>query len=309
VIAASDHGTVDGGIVEALVGTDSVGSANVAKGKARLTVSFAGGRRGEVPVTLRYVPGAPFWRAGRDIQVVVGVAGPSIWRHLLLGGLVALLTGWIVAKWRRSPETMRAESASMPPPSGRPEIVVVDRPSGLRGWKGTVTDAHEGFPIGGASLKIVASSFEGERTVAETETDETGSFALGVDAPEGAKLVVEGELHATYQQVLPPPSLLRVALVTRRRALLDRLVKWARTRGGQFDGVKEPTPGHVRRVASRTAAPEVEAWARKVENAAFGPEPVTRTLEDDVQRDEPRPLPLPDRAAGALPPAGAPPAR
>lgn len=310
VVAGSDHGVVDGGIVEALIGTDSVGSGNVVKGKARVVVSFAAGHRGEVPVTLRYISGAPFWRPGREIQVVLGVAGPSLWRHLLLGGLVAALTGWIVAKWRRSPETMRPESASLPPPSGRPEIVVVDRPSGIRGWKGTVTDAHDGFPIAGARLRVVSVGFDGERTLAEVTTDETGAFSLDAEAPEGARLVVEGDLHATYQQALPPPSLIRVALVTRRRAVLDRLVKWARSRGGAFDGAKEPTPGHVRRVASRTAASDVEAWARRVEHVAFGPDPVTRAVEDEVQHAEPQALPPADRGqAEAASPAGGPPAR
>lgn len=302
VNVSSDHGAVDGGIVEAVLGGDSVGSGNVSKGRAHVVVSFASGHRGEIPVTLRFIPGAPFWRAGRDIQVVVGVAGPSLWRHLVLGGLVAALTAWIVAKWRRSPETIRPESPSLPPPSGRPEIVVVDRPTGQRGWKGTVTDAHDGFPIGDAVLRIISAGFDGERTIAEVKTDDVGAFSLEVDAPEGARLVVEGELHATFQQALPPPSLLRVALVTRRRALLDRLVKWARSRGGAFDGAKEPTPGHVRRVASRSASPDIEAWARRIEHAAFGPDPVTRDVEDEVQGAEPRALPIPDRA----PPGGGP---
>ena len=305
VDVASEHGEVDGGIIEARLGSESVGTGNVSKGKAHVVASFVGGHRGELALTLRYIPSAPWWRAGREIQVVAGVAGPSLWRHILLGALVAALTGWIVAKWRRSPETVRAESPSLPPPSGRPEIVVVDRPSGLRGWKGTVTDAHEGYPITGAVLKIVTSGFDGDRILAQVTSDEVGAFALDEAPPQGARLVVEGDLHATYEQALPPPSLIRVALITRRRALLDRLVKWARTRGGAFDGAKEPTPGHVRRVASRNATQDVEAWARRVEHAAFGPEPVTRAVEHEVQHAEPRALPLPDRVLpGPAPPAG-----
>ncbi len=310
VDVSSDHGEVDGGIVEARLGTDSVGTGSVSKGKAHVVASFVGGHRGELALTLRYIPSAPWWRAGRDIQVIAGVAGPSLWRHLLLGALVACLTGWIVAKWRRSPETVRPESPSLPPPSGRPEIVVVDRPSGLRGWKGTVTDAHEGYPLGGVSLKIMSAGFDGDRILAQVTTDEVGSFVLDEAPTQGARLLVEGDLHATYEQALPPPSLIRVALVTRRRALLDRLVKWARTRGGAFDGAKEPTPGHVRRVASRAATQDVEAWARRVEHAAFGPDPVTRAVEDEVQHAEPRAIPLPDRVLpGPEPQPGRQPAR
>lgn len=309
VEVASDHGVVDGGIVEALIGPDSVGTAPVSKGKAHVVASFVGGHRAEFALTLRYIPSAPWWRAGRDIQVVAAVAGPSLWRHVVLGALVLALAAWIVAKWRRSPETVRADSSSLPPPSGRPEIVVVDRPSGIKGWKGTVTDAHESSPIAGATLRITAPTFEGNNTLADAVTDEMGAFEIQLDPSleghsfEGARLVVEGEEHATFEQALPPQSLLRVALVTRRRAMLDRLVKWARTRGGAFDGAKEPTPGHVRRVASRAAAVDVEAWARRVEHAAFGPDAVDRRVHREVDEIEPKavPLVLPGGAAGQKP--------
>ena len=40
------------------------------------------------------------------------------------------------------------------------------------------------------------------------------------------------------------------ALVLRKRALLDRLVEWARRRGLPYDARPEPTPGHVRRAAA-----------------------------------------------------------
>ena len=83
---------------------------------------------------------------------------------------------------------------------------------------------------------------------------------------------VDSADHSTHEQPLPPPSVLGVALVTRRRALLERLVRWARQKGAPFDGAPEPTPGHVRRVASRASAVEVEAWASRVEQAAYGPE-------------------------------------
>ena len=54
-----------------------------------------------------------------------------------------------------------------------------------------------------------------------------------------------------------------------------------------YDSSKEPTPGHVRRVAARTGSPQVEAWATKLEHVVFGPEAVTRDTEDDVAAAEP----------------------
>jgi len=37
--------------------------------------------------------------------------------------------------------------------------------------------------------------------------------------------------YSTHDQALPPPCVLAVALITRRRALIERLVRWARQRG------------------------------------------------------------------------------
>ena len=287
-------GDVEGGIVEAVLAGASVGAGKVEKGRARVVVSFAGGAATKVPITLRYVPASPYYLSGPTATVDVRVQGPSAWRQAILAAVGLALAAWIVLKWRRAPKSERTDSVLPPPPSGRPEILVLDRPSGLKGWRGVVADAHDGFPIAHADLRIVVPTFSGRGVLAETKTDSEGTFALDVEAPRDARLIVEGELHATYEQPLPSPSVLRVALVTRRRALLDRLVRWARSRGMPYDSSKEPTPGHVRRVAARTGSPQVEAWATKLEHVAFGPEAVTRDTEDDVAAAEPTAKPRAD---------------
>lgn len=287
VTVKSEHGVVESGVVEAMLDKESVGSGATKDGVARVVVTFGAGRRGTASVSLRYVPSTPWWRASKPVDVAIPVKGPSPWRHVVLGLMVALLTAWIVAKWRRAPRPSKPESTAAMPPSGRPEILVVERPSGLRGWKGVVTDAHDGAPIEHAHLKVVLPSLDGARVIADAYCDNMGAFAIEMDFVEGARLVVDGDLHAEHEQALPPPSILRVALVTRRRALLDRLVRWAKARGGSYDSTREPTPGHVRRVASRAQAGEIEAWARQLEHVAFGDAPVTRGVDDDVQRLEP----------------------
>jgi hypothetical protein len=296
VKVSSAHGAVEGGVVEALLDKQSVGSGAVKDGLANVTVTFGAGKKGTATLSLRYLPAAPWWKAGRPVDVDVPVKGPSPWRHVVLGALVAALTAWIVLKWRRAPQKARTETATAMPPSGRPEILVVDRPSGIRGWKGTVTDAHDGSPLEHASLKVVIAGLPNEppRVVAETFSDNIGAFAIEMDMVEGARLVVDGELHAAHEQALPPPSVIRVALVTRRRALLDRLVRWAKTRGGSYDSTREPTPGHVRRVATRAQAAEIEAWARRLEHAAFGDRDVTRDIDDEVRQLEPNKATRPD---------------
>jgi hypothetical protein len=287
VEVSTSRGAVDGGIVEAVMEGASVGAGRVEGGSARVVVTFVGGAAAKVPVTLRYVPSSPFFVAGPVHTVDVRVQGPSPARQAILAAVGLALAVWIVAKWRRAPKVDRADSVLPPPPSGRPEILVLDRPSGLKGWRGVVNDAHEGYPIADAELRIEVPSFEGRGVLASARTDREGRFSLDVEAPREARLIVEGDLHATYEQPLPGPSVLRVNLVTRRRALLDRLVRWARGRGMPFDSSKEPTPGHVRRVAARTGASPVEMWATKLERAAFGPEAVTRSVEQDVASAEP----------------------
>jgi hypothetical protein len=132
-------------------------------------------------------------------------------------------------------------------------------------------------------------TFQGDGVVARAATDDHGAFTLDAAHGTDARLVVSADAHATHEQPLPPPSVLAITLVTRRRALLERLVKWARQRGAPFDGSPEPTPGHVRRAAVRAGAADVEAWAGRVEQAAYGPTPVDEPLEREVRATEPRP--------------------
>ncbi|MFO0548178.1 MAG: carboxypeptidase regulatory-like domain-containing protein [Polyangiaceae bacterium] len=290
VDVTTKRGAVDGGIVEALRDTEAVGASPVDHGHAKLVATFAANEGGTVPLTLRYVPGPPYFQVGAPASVEIQVKGPSPIRQIILAAVGLALGLWIVTKWRRAPKVDRHDSTA-PPPSGRPEILIVDRPSGLRGWRGVVADAHDGTPIAHAELRIVLAVDAGA-ALATTTTDAEGRFTLEAqDIPREARLVVEGDLHAPHDQPLPSPSVLRVNLITRRRALLDRLVRWARLRGAPYDSAKEPTPGHIRRVAARTGAPPVETWASQVEQAAFGPSPVTRAREGEISQHEPAALP------------------
>jgi hypothetical protein len=160
---------------------------------------------------------------------------------------------------------------------------------GITGWRGVVADAHDGTPVPGAVLEIHVPSFEGDGILASTTADDGGAFSLeapGVRAD--ARLVVQSGDHSRYEQALPPPSVIHVALVTRRRTLVDRLVRWARRQGSPFDGPAEPTPGHVRRVAARSSSASIETWAGAVEQAAFGPAAVDEKVEQEVRAVEPR---------------------
>ena len=114
-----------------------------------------------------------------------------------------------------------------------------------------------------------------------------GAFVVKGTWHRDARLVVDATAYTRYERPLPAASVLSIAIVTRRRALLDRLVRWARQHGSPFDATPEPTPGHVRRAARRAKLEDIEAWAEQVERAAFGPLPLTDADEQEVRNAEP----------------------
>ena len=297
------RGAVEGGVVEVIrslsvtkistpISGESVGAGEVVHGHARVVVSFASGGVSTVPILLRYVASAPWYRAGPTLQTEVSLAGPGILKEILVALVVLAAGAWVVGGWRRAPKAPIAPGDLVLPalPPGKAGVQVLGPARGASGWSGIVSDAHEGTAIAGARLAIVAPSFQGDGVIAEVFTDERGAFTLEGAHRSDARLVVESALHSAYEQALPPPSSLGVALVTRRRALLDRLVRWARRQGAPYDGMPEPTPGHVRRVAARGSAEEIEVWARRVEHVAYGPDPVVEPVEREVRSVEPRAL-------------------
>jgi hypothetical protein len=299
VVVTTSRGPVSGGVVEVrraaqaggAASGESLGAGNVdAQGHAHLVATFAAAGAKKVDLVLSYVPAAPWYRPGGDLRVSAEIAGPSPLRQILLAAVVLGAAVWVASGWRRAPrprELPGVEGATTAP-SGRAGVEVVASPPDLTGWRGTVADAHDGSPIAGAELSVVAPSFSGDGVVARATSDEKGAFTIEGSYKGDARLVVSSPDHTTHEQALPPPSVLRVALVTRRRALLERLVRWARQRGAPFDGAPEPTPGHVRRAAARHDAADVEVWAGRVEQAVYGPERVDEAREREAREAEPR---------------------
>ena len=117
-------------------------------------------------------------------------------------------------------------------------------------WTGRVVDGHEGTPVADARVSIERPGFDRAEIVASATSDADGAFVLSpVEVQPGDRLVAEGSLHARLRAPVPPFGEIRVALVSRRRALLERLVGWARRKGRPYDARPEPTPGHVQRMA------------------------------------------------------------
>ena len=307
--AAGSARIVLGGSVEARIGDVIVGAAPLENGRARLVVTFAPSSGADVPLHLRYDSDSPWLEPDNELTVTLPVRGASWLRRVPL-----ILAGAAVIAWLALGRTSRArasrEKTKPPrraPAFGEAKIDLVRAGAARSGWSGAVFDAHEGFAIAGATMRIERAGFRGVEVMAQAMTDREGAFQLPpIDAQEGDRLSAEGPLHASLTQGMPPRGELAIALVLRKRALLDRLVGWAKRRGKPFD-VPDPTPGHVRRTAGADFG--VARWADAVERAAYGGGVIDEHAEADVERlapGEPRGgVPAP-RAVAPAPAEGPP---
>lgn len=293
---SSIAGPVGEGAVEARIGDAIVGAAPVERGVARLTVTFTApaGSTTEAPVRLRYVPSAPWFEPLGEPTVRVPIRGPSLLSKapILVAGLAVLvffLIGRVASKGTKvepAPSKVDLDARN----AGRARVDVV-RPAarGETGWRGAVVDAHEGTPVAGARVWIERGTFEGRTVLASVGVDRRGRFELPDVGPTnaGEQLACEAPLHGRLVQPLPPAGELSIALVLRRRALLQRLVAWAKRRGRPFDSKPEATPGHVRKAAGDDF--QTARWADAIEQAVYGGGDVDARTEGEIDRMAPSP--------------------
>lgn len=286
-------GPVSEGAVEAHVGDVVVGAAPVERGIARLTLTFAA-QGSETLVALRYVPVSPWYEPLADPTVRIPIRGPGVLAKapILLAGLAVLvffLVGRVSSNRAKAAPPAR-EPTEEDARDGKPKLEVVRAAArGERGWTGRVIDAHEGHPIPDARIWVERGTFEGRAILASVSSDARGEFTIPpfTNQVGDERIGCEAPLHARHMQTLPGPGELSIALAQRRRALLARMVKWAKRHGAPFDVKPEPTPGHVRRAAGedRTTA----KWADAVERAVFGGAEVDARLEKEIEAMAPDP--------------------
>jgi len=278
--------TMPSGIVTARVDDTVVGAAALVDGEARIAVHFAAPDVRPVAIALRYVSGTPWFRTTGDLLVVQPIGGPSRWGRIgtVLAGFAAL--AWFVAmRIRIAPRRDPMRPAGDPGPVSA-GIRQVDADPSTPGWSGRVVDAHDGGRISGATVRVERASFTRSEVIAQVLSDSRGEFSLPLEqALPSDRLVIESAYHVEFEHPLPRPGSLEIALVLRRRALLNRLVDWARKRGGPFDARPEPTPAQVRVAAS--SEPAVARWADAVERAAFGGVQVDSATQAEVDRLDP----------------------
>jgi hypothetical protein len=277
-------GAVPSGSVEARSGNVSLGSARVAAGIAELNFQLDESLAKARPVELRYVADSPWWLPAQALTVEIPILPPSPWRRIAWIAAVLALGGWLLANWQR-PGRLERSSTNAARPAIRAPIDVIEVGDAASGWRGRVLDAHDGAPIIGAVVLVRLPAFDGQGVLSTAYCGEDGVFAIEglAKAGPGAALEVRAPWHTPLAAPMPPPGQLVLSLVSRRRTLLGRFVAWSRgdTEWGQRH---EPTPGEV---ARRAARPEVATWARAVDEAAFGPDPLSEVKEQAVVGREP----------------------
>ena len=283
---------VSEGTVEARLSGVVVGAASVENGVAHLIVTFRPASAGEAAIGLHYLPASPWLEPGDDAVAHVQVHAKTALRQspLLAAGIVVI--AWLLGTRLRGRALARvapvvpekAAAPEAPRDVAGIEIIASDEEGAT--WSGRVLDAHDRAPITGAEVLVERSGFTSAALVSQTLTDEKGAFVLPAFSRSPADhLVVQSRLHVELRQPLPPAGELSIQLVSRRRALLDRLVAWARVRLRDHARV-EPTPAQVRR---RAPDFEVKRWAEATERAVFGPEEVDAVAEREVDHLAPRP--------------------
>jgi hypothetical protein len=160
-----------------------------------------------------------------------------------------------------------------PPVRSRASVEVLEAfgPSG--GYRGVVRDAHEGTPVAPAVVSFLSKGANA-RVLLQVRTNADGEFSTDSTFAGETLLEVTAPFHTTLTAPLPGPGVLELSLVSRRRALLERLVRWAERHGKPWVRQNgEPTPATLAAAASAESELQVESWARAVEHLAFGASP------------------------------------
>ena len=263
-----------------------VGASALDGGRARVVAIFPMPPSTSARLRVRYTPDAPWFVAGDDLTIEQPLQPASPWRKVPLA-LAAILVVAVLVLARLPPRVRHTSTESAPPLDARPGVAVVREAPESEGWSGNVVDVHDGVPLAGVRVVIERPGMLGTEAMARAVSDEKGWFSLGfVAVRPGDELVAEGPLHAVLRRPLPPSGVLSVAVLQRKRALLNELVDWVRKRADVFTFRGEPTPGEVSAFAALFRQ-DVSEWADAVERAAYGGAPVDAATHEQVNRRMP----------------------
>jgi len=288
ITAQSRAGVPSSGWVDVSQGERSLASSPLVSGVANL----------QVPLTdtaparwlARYHSDDPWWQPGEPLPIdspSPAALEPARWPWLVLLAPV----GYVCVRALQRPGFRKPRRAARRAPAPAPGPALRSEGGAAPfGWSGTLTDAHDGRPIPGARVTASLPSLREEMPAVSDVSDAHGHYALPPlpePIPEGAQLSVTSRLHSDFQRPLPPQGRVDVTLTSRRRALLGRLVRWARAAGPPWHRTTEPTPGEIANVAVRRGELDTARWAEGVQAAAFDHSEVDREKEAALQAVEP----------------------
>jgi hypothetical protein len=266
---------------------EAVAAAPLVQGSARLAL---GESRTSGDITLNYHSDDPWWLPGEPLVLSIDEEAPRAPRRWPWLALLAPI-GYVCLRSLQRPAQRKSERRPPPKPRTRAPGLAVDASAPLSGWVGSVSDAHDGQPIVGARVQVLLPSFrDSEPSALTAVADARGAFqlpALQHPLPEGARLRVWAPLHSEVERPLPPQGRVSITLTSRRRAVLRRLIRWARALGAPWARGGEPTPGEIADIAVRRGDPRTARWAESIQAAAFGRAPVDEALEAALREAEP----------------------
>lgn len=288
VTAHTRAGPPTSGSIQASIAGAPVATTSLVDGQGRLHLPRLTPLPRAVLLTYRaddawWLPGAPL-----ELELSGARAGSATARWPWLVMLMPIAYVCSRALQRPAP---RKPPRRPRPHAPRPALASREPPTEpISGWLGTVRDAHEGTPVVGARVEAVLPSMRAAASAVRALTDAAGRFALpALPEPvgEGARLKVWAPLHTEVDRPLPPHGRVDIALISRRRSLLRRLVRWARSMGPPWHQATEPTPKEIVDVALRRGELATARWAEAVEVAAFGSTDVDEAHEAALRAREP----------------------
>lgn len=249
---------------------------------------------------IEFVPSAPGWLPGTALPLSLSEALSSShqWLWLLLLAAVILTC---LPRRRHKPRPL---ASPVPRPSAstmRPLSGISLRPlapaNGFEGWLGHVRDAHDGQPICPALLELTVPNFRGAETVLQARTNKAGQFELsaaGFALQDGIALRVRAPQHSTLTCELPLYRELNLVLSSRRRTLLEHLLRWGiGQKSGVLKSTDEPTPSQILSAIDPIEDPDTAAWTQKMREQIYGPVPVDAETEAKLLESEPNPCRFP----------------
>jgi len=274
-----------------------------ASGRFEDALEIAPDARGPWSVHARFQSDAPWRASSASRTITIDVIGPTAtpWPWLLLPIVLCGLVLLLVA--RRAPAR---------PPTGAPKPA--PRPAGIEAAPrkslladrtdiaGTVRDAREEEPLATARVTLVGANGES----VDVPVDSSGKFQMAATPAGTFVLVVTAPGFArTETRVVVPHRGEWSSIAVRLESLRSRAMEVFRTvaiavmPSSRWWGIWTPREVRDRGLASGRGGEALDRLARRVEHAAYAPEPPTDTAIVEIEADAREALGAAEDTAGS----------